>query len=1651
MRMTDRLKKTALGTALLLCVLFFAVFVLFITARADVPTLSVTVDGEAVSYASFYQNEWITLEAAFSAEAKSAEYQWQIYYTDEKNACWIDISTETNSTLQLGYAMVMNLLDEDDMVYVRCQLTADGVLYYSDILQLQVIYIEETEAVIAEKEAEILTEGSVEFVLVEDEDESEISLVSEEETEIELQEGSSVVAVRSAARASLMAVDEEEDEDDQVISGGELVTYTITVQYKYYDQDADDDTSLAYTSYSAVVQPGATLETTVVSPTIVGYSPYMDCQEETFVKEGESYIYTYADADGVKYYVYATDAASYSLTLSNIQEDITITIWYYPEIVTYTVLHYVQNILNDDYVLAYQEIKSGYVGEMTDATDLTQETVDGYAALTEGYIALVPFENQEISSDGSTMIYTYYDRIYYLITFQLDGGRGVDPIYARYQTPISVDEPTRVGYTFAYWNKIYENGEEVYEENAQIPSTMPAYNMAYQAVWNSGTSSYNIIYWIQDPDGDEGDYLYWCHITEEADSGTIITADEIEPDPMDVTDLLSSAPDFYQYSYYSHTDCAEEGISVASDGSTTINVYWDRYIYTLRFVYLLYDGTNYYTYKSTNGTLLGSGRYTVYPDDTSYTLDLSLCSGDEPYDNEQLPSGETSLVACSLGHSDEALSGYTIYYMQICAPYGANIYDYWPVISSWSAWIDFSGIYASDDATYTFCTWGSQNDSGYYASHNNKNILGAYQMMDAQLIIDADDPTTVHYLTAYCAASPTDYFYKIYIEAENQDDTPAGVEDEDYVSFEGVYYIYDKELSYSQYSTNSAANQNIGAFQGYTEVDVEEYPDYATFKISAGTNENNEIIIRFLLNRSSYTLTYMSEGQTVATMSVKFGSSLDSDTYNFTPAYPSTLPEGAYAFGGWYTTQDCLEGTEFDFASTKMPANNLIVYAKWVPKTFNVSVYQTSACENLVVYQNENGQMQALQWLVENDEGLSYGDQLPDTVSASGPDTNLSGNLSTSDGGSGDIRQKWIFVCYAYMKDGVEYAIDLSSFQVTGDVDIYAKWTAVTIVSYEISYVLATVDDEGNIVPSTDDDGNLIYVADSLTGNQNEGANRTFTAKYGTELYDAYKTQYYPLTASHTVLMVSEDDSDVVYYTFYYIYQESVDYTIQYLDADGVAVYESQTKSTTASVITENFVYVEGYVADAFQKTIVLSATASDNIITFYYSTAENSSPYTVYYYYQVWFDEEDIGAYDYAVENEDGSISYYRLFNQVNGTAEVGKSFNVPALTITGYTYSYDEVSTQDAEGQVSTTTSNHEGGSFDVTVTNAYGVQVNVYYSLSLYNYVVYHKDYITGEDIVEPVTKEAAYTSEVTENSYSVSELNAMGIYGYTVDGGTKTTRITITITINEDETNPKVNVITFYYYEDTVTYLYVPMVCNVGEDGAYTNVMLLADANAKVSVESENVQVKSGTALGSSPVYNSSAYTFVGWYLDEACTIAVPEEYLYATVSEDTISLNKTAISESGEVIAAAGDGNDIYRVDETYAGTDAIAQTFYALYAPKVGSLTICRRNQDEDHTFVYTITQLTDADENEVTDGLVITVTIAAGEGSVTVVNLPFGTYSVTQEDDWSWRYSDGTKFIDIAAVSQELYFTQEYSRYWLSGFANLISNIFGTALSTSE
>lgn len=302
-----------------------------------------------------------------------------------------------------------------------------------------------------------------------------------------------VMALSLVALPSFAAGEDEKD------------TYDVIINYVF----ANDQSKQAADPWTATVKKGDTLNVTVTSPAVVGYTPSQ--AQVTFNKA--------------------------------INKDTTVTVTYTPAIVNFTVVHYQQNVNDDNYTQAETEKKTGQTDDYVGAS--LAKTYDGFYAL--------PYENVRIAADGSTVVEVYYDRNYYLMDFTMNGGYGVEPIYARYGTPIaSVGTPVRAGYTFASWTP-----------DLTLPATMPAQNTTYAANWTAGQSTYLVQYWLENAN-DDG-YSYDTSVKKTASTGSKVSGSNDK-----------------SYTGF-HFDRANQNVEVKGDGSTVVNVYYNRDTYTLTF------------------------------------------------------------------------------------------------------------------------------------------------------------------------------------------------------------------------------------------------------------------------------------------------------------------------------------------------------------------------------------------------------------------------------------------------------------------------------------------------------------------------------------------------------------------------------------------------------------------------------------------------------------------------------------------------------------------------------------------------------------------------------------------------------------------------------------------------------------------------------------------------------------------------------------------------------------------------------------------------------------------------------------------------------------------------------------------------------------
>ena len=186
----------------------------------------------------------------------------------------------------------------------------------------------------------------------------------------------------------------------------------------------------------------------------------------------------------------------------------------------------------------------------------------------------------------------------------------------------------------------------------------------------------------------------------------------------------------------------------------------------------------------------------------------------------------------------------------------------------------------------------------------------------------------------------------------------------------------------------------------------------------------------------------------------------------------------------------------------------------------------------------------------------------------------------------------------------------------------------------------------------------------------------------------------------------------------------------------------------------------------------------------------------------------------------------------------------------------------------------------------------------------------------------------------------------------------------------------------------------------------------NVGAYVDSASETVMEKSGTAVGSTPTANPG-FKFVGWYKNEACTEAVNAGW----VTGNMLKPDKTKNYGTAESPAMGYE-----------------AATYYAKFDYAVADLTIKQDGgiADENQTFIYVVTG-----GDLPASGIKVAV---KGNSSVTIKNLKIGSYTVTEDVSWSWRYSTtgSSQRIDLqSALNNEVSFTNNGSNFkWLSGNA---------------
>lgn len=705
----------------------------------------------------------------------------------------------------------------------------------------------------------------------------------------------------------------------------EYGTYTIIINYQF------EDGRTAANPWRATVPNGSTYKQDVPSPTVVGYAP-----DPPVVQVDSSVATTY-------------------------------TVNYRPAEVNFTVEHYQQNVDNDDYKLVDTETKQGY----------TESPVGANLATTyEGFYSLLYDTTTKIAADGSTVVKVYYDRYYYLMNFDLDGGYGVEPIYARYGAPISVGTPTKPGYSFGVWDP-------------RLPATMPAENTTHKATWNAGTTSFSVVFWYEN--ADDTNYSYaGAYKVSNANVGAEVKS----------ADYRNEAFDKRDDTHFTYNSDRAETVTVAGDGSTVLNVYFTRNTYTLTFRELDCDKWFMHTHNDscykTVKTITAkwnekiSDKFSEAPFSTTYNGRAWKCTDSSKYSYalqtlDRMPGFNATFKL----YDQSSYSKKTIYYY--VQKVGTTVSStQWPKNSQ-----NFE-LLKQVDTYFNFATYNEEYHEIQGFTRYSRQVSG----------FDSDNQKEFSNNALYLYYMRNSYQLTFYNKSADPVDT------------KNVQYEAAVKDSFFEPAYPESLEKNAYVFAGwYTSPD-----GYPGSEADALTMPASDLALYAKWVPITHTVkTYLTEndlnGGTALpdTWEVSHGTAVPE---NQRPVPPEN---GNYTFVGWFYKD--ADGTEhaFDFS---MPVNrDLNLYAKWianklVPYTIKYAV------------QNENG---ALTYIADDTEGSALagstktfeaktGDQLNDGY-RSGYFPETSSHSITMDIEGTAENGKNDFTFYYVQKDKVKYTV----------------------------------------------------------------------------------------------------------------------------------------------------------------------------------------------------------------------------------------------------------------------------------------------------------------------------------------------------------------------------------------------------------------------------------------------------------------------------------------------------------------------------------------------------------------------------------------------------------------------------------------------------
>ncbi|MDI9519949.1 MAG: FctA domain-containing protein, partial [Bacillota bacterium] len=441
--------------------------------------------------------------------------------------------------------------------------------------------------------------------------------------------------------------------------------------------------------------------------------------------------------------------------------------------------------------------KEGVTGDVVSTTDV-KPPVGSTQAVTGWYLTHdlsgAPVGDSYTIGAADQQLWPKIEEGHYLYFVSGEQGTYIEPQFVPSGNPTAPTPPTRPGYTFKHWSET-EGGATPYLFNAPLTADKTIY-----AVWTPNTNTkYTVVFWKQSVLDDKNaadsnkTYDYAESVERTATSGSTVA-----PQTGDTTK---------NYQGFHYNAAKSVAVTVKGDGTTILNVYYDRNELTIDF-------------HSNGKPGAENGEY-------------------------------TGLYGQTL-----AQNGYT-----------------WPKSHRWtqnaSSWnpgmtLTFLDTFIFDD----LLVLGSSTYINVYA----QNLSGTAQI--------------IHYKEALDGT---------WVEANT------------ITTSSGTFYFSNKYTGFTVYQYRADNGTWRSASPGG----------------SAGYNTKLEVRHK----RNSYKLAFYNYNAVSREETLKYETALNGFA-GYVPPKPSALPS-VYTFQGWY--KDKATSVPFNFASETMPANDLMLYAKWAP------------------------------------------------------------------------------------------------------------------------------------------------------------------------------------------------------------------------------------------------------------------------------------------------------------------------------------------------------------------------------------------------------------------------------------------------------------------------------------------------------------------------------------------------------------------------------------------------------------------------------------------------------------------------------------------------------------------------------------------------